>query len=172
MNKKLLYIVLVVAVFLVAVILYLQRTFSPLTIPAPSPTVSVTDSITPSTNAVSPTLSPTGEDTSDKKRPSVAIPKPNAQVSSPVTITGTVPPGWMFEGVFPVKLLDAQRKVITQSPAKEVTPGSWTSGNDVAFHATIDFETTAKSGFIVLENDNPSGLPENADSFEIPITFD
>lgn len=116
----------------------------------------------------SPTVSTS---TPDPQNPSVTSPQPNTQVTSPLVVTGTVPPGWMFEGSFPITVVDAARNPIVTTTAHEVTPGSWQSGNPVPFTATLTFTTTASSGFLILENDNPSGLPANAKSYEIPVTF-
>lgn len=115
-----------------------------------------------------PSLTPNNQ---VKTKPTVTSPQANSRVKSPLTVTGSVPPGWMFEGVFPIKLLDANRKLIKVSQAKETVPGSWNSGQDVEFKANLTFTTQAKSGFLVLEKDNPSGLPENADIFEMPVNF-
>ncbi|MDP2874083.1 MAG: hypothetical protein Q8N84_02215 [bacterium] len=93
-------------------------------------------------------------------------------ISSPLIIKGTVLAGWVFEGVFPIKLLDNQRKEITRALAGQVIPGDWSSGKErVAFKATLTFSTTATSGYLVFEADNPSGLSENAESFEVPVKF-
>lgn len=102
----------------------------------------------------------------------VLIPKPGSTVTSPLSVQGTVPAGWMFEGGFPLLLTDENGVTISQILAKEVVPGSWTSGNPVTFEAELVFQTTSKSGFLVLQKDNPSGLPENAQSHKIPVNFD
>lgn len=104
-------------------------------------------------------------------KPTITLPVYNSIVSSPFTISGTVPTGWMFEGSFPIKILDPNRNVIAQSVAKETVPGSWTSGKSVDFAASIKFQTNSKSGFLVLMADNPSGKPELDNTFEIPIKF-
>ncbi|MNI95059.1 hypothetical protein D3C73_1532640 [compost metagenome] len=45
--------------------------------------------------------------------------------------------------------------------------------NYVPFSSTLTFEAPSAggSGVLVLRKDNPSGLPENDDEIEIPITF-
>lgn len=93
------------------------------------------------------------------------------KISSPITIAGSVPSGWMFEGVFPVKLLDSKGNIITTGQAKEVVPGSWSSGKEVEFRTVLNFLIKDKSGYMVLEKDNPSGLPQNAGTYEIPVMF-
>ncbi len=92
-------------------------------------------------------------------------------IKGPLVIKGTVEPGWMFEGVMPVKLLDATRVEIASGSAKETVPGSWQSGKTVEFSVELTFTTDSASGFLVFQNDNPSGLPENQKSFEMPVKF-
>lgn len=103
--------------------------------------------------------------------PIVSNPVPNSKISSPLTITGSVPAGWMFEGGFPIKIVDSKRNLVAQGTAKEVTPGSWQSGKAAAFFVSLPFSSTDTSGYIILSNDNPSGDPANSKTFEIPITF-
>jgi len=103
--------------------------------------------------------------------PVIIEPKLGAKYVSPQVVRGTVPPGWMFEGVFPVKLTDSQRKIIVEAQAKEEVPGSWQSNATSYFTVTLTFSTTAKTGFLILMNDNPSGDPANAKSYEVPVNF-
>lgn len=121
-----------------------------------TPEASVVPSSTPSVQVESPVVS---------------SPSANSVVKSPLKISGTVPAGWMFEGVFPIKLLDSEKNVIAQASAKEVVAGSWQSGEPVEFTATLTFKNATGSGTLVLENDNPEGDPANSKTFEIPIKF-
>lgn len=123
--------------------------------------------ITPTPEIFEPTLTPLTE----KDPIIVEAGLLDLPVTSPLVINGTVEAGWMFEGVFPVKLLDANKKEIARSTAREVTPGSWQSGQPVEFSATLTFTTQSTSGFLVFENGNPSGLQENSKRFEIPVRF-
>ncbi len=98
--------------------------------------------------------------------------KSGQKIVSPLSVKGTVPPGWMFEGTFPLKLLDSKGVVVAQGQAKENIPGSWQLNKETGFTATLTFDPPASgSGKIRLENDNPSGLPENNKKFELPISF-
>lgn len=99
----------------------------------------------------------------------VTSPSPDSLIQSPLTVTGSVPAGWMFEGSFPVKLLDVDRREIARTAAHETVPGSWTSGGEVEFSAELTFTPVPGTGYLVLEKDNPSGLPENAAAFELPV---
>ncbi len=98
-------------------------------------------------------------------------PKENSKVTSPLIVQGVVPTGWMFEGIVQVKLLDANRNVIAQAPGEEVNPGGWMDKEPDEFKATLTFTTAAKYGYLVVGADNPSGLPENDKSYEIPVKF-
>lgn len=103
--------------------------------------------------------------------PLVSSPSANTKVVSPLKVTGKVPAGWMNEGVFPIKLMDSKNKILAQGVAKEKIAGSWQSGNSVEFTTTLIFKTATGSGTLVLQNDNPSGLPEKDKIFEVPINF-
>ena len=101
--------------------------------------------------------------------PNVTInsPKVNALVSSPLTVTGEAS-GWYFEGSFPVTLLDANGKILVQFYA--TAQGDWMTSDFVPFISKLTFpKPTTDTGTLVLMKDNPSGLPENDDSIEIPI---
>ena len=89
---------------------------------------------------------------------------------SPLTITGKIDRSWVFEGSFPVKLYDDQNKILFQTTG--LAP-HWTegSGQFVDFTADLRFSTTAKTGFLVISNDNPSGLPQNSKSIKFPVIF-
>lgn len=102
----------------------------------------------------------------------VTSPKPNAALSKskPVLISGRAVGPWYFEASFPVKITDSLGNVLAEGPAQ--AQADWMTTNFVPFQATLNLSpTTATSGFLVLQNDNPSGLPENAKSISIPVTF-
>ena len=92
-------------------------------------------------------------------------------VSSPLTITGEAPGYWYFEASFPVELLDASGALIAQGVA--TAQDEWMTEAMVPFIATLEFALGdyGQTGTLVLRKDNPSGLPENDDSMEIPVQF-
>ena len=96
-------------------------------------------------------------------------PRPNQRIKSPLTITGKARGTWFFEASFPVKLLDGNGEVIAESHVQ--AQGEWMTEDFVPYEAVLEFETTLKEGKLILEKDNPSGLPENADQLEIPVKF-
>lgn len=95
----------------------------------------------------------------------------NDLIESPLTITGKVDNSWMFEGVFLVKLLDAQNQEIASAIAQETTPGSWMAPGMVNFTSTLTFSTSETSGVLLFQNDNPGDLPSNTKSAQIPVRF-
>lgn len=99
----------------------------------------------------------------------VAVPQPGTVVTSPLTVSGEAKGTWYFEASFPVRLLDAQGTVLAQTPAHAL--GNWMTTDFVPFTAVLTFQTTAHQGTLVLEKDNPSGLPQNASSVSIPVKF-
>ncbi|MBX4206460.1 Gmad2 immunoglobulin-like domain-containing protein [Candidatus Parcubacteria bacterium] len=100
----------------------------------------------------------------------VASPAAGSIVKSPLTVTGKAKGTWYFEASFPVKVLDAAGKVIGQAPAQ--AQGDWMTAGFVPFKATVSFSTSTATGFIVLEKDNPSGLPQNAAELRMPVRFE
>lgn len=101
----------------------------------------------------------------------VFAPTPNAKVKSPLHIEGEARGTWYFEASFPVKVLDANGKQLGIMPAQ--AEGEWMTENFVPFRADLMFETpTTETGVLVLEKDNPSGLPEYADEIRMPIRFE
>jgi Immunoglobulin-like domain of bacterial spore germination len=103
----------------------------------------------------------------------LSSPIPLSQISSPVTLTGKARGYWFFEGSFPVTVVNWDGLIIGEGIA--TADGEWMTENFVPFTATVNFtfdpETPYKRGSLILQKDNPSGLPENDDALEIPITF-
>lgn len=91
-------------------------------------------------------------------------------INNPLHIYGQARGNWFFEGQFPAKLLDAQGIVFATGTA--TAKEDWITENFVPFTVTIGFvKPTTSSGMLILEKDNPSDLPENADQLEIPVKF-
>jgi len=97
--------------------------------------------------------------------------KSGQEISSPLKITGSAPGDWYFEADFPVVLTDWDGLIIAEGYAGAID--SWMTERYVPFKATLTFEkpTYKNNGTLIFQKDNPSGLPENDDSFEVPILF-
>lgn len=127
---------------------------------------------TPSTSTPSTTPQTTTTSYTSEKGVKVTVTSPlsGAKVTSPLTVTGTVPGSWSFEAQFPVRLIDAQGNLLTEGPAK--LQGDWMTAKQVPFTVTLSFgQGASKTGTLVLLKDNPSGLAQNNDSVVIPVTF-
>ncbi|HTP57085.1 MAG TPA: Gmad2 immunoglobulin-like domain-containing protein [Candidatus Paceibacterota bacterium] len=98
-------------------------------------------------------------------------PWPGERVTSPLTVRGQARGTWYFEATFPVVLEDAAGNVLVQTPAR--AQSDWETTDFVPFQATLTFTAPAAGthGTLILKKDNPSGLPQNDDSREIPVLF-
>jgi len=119
------------------------------------------------------------KDTITKKPPiiEVSYPKSDDIISSPFTITGKAKGNWFFEATAPVVLVDWDGLIIAQGFIQ--TKENWMTENFVQFEGILEFNkpemasTTdfGKIGTLILKKDNPSGLPQNDYSIEIPVRF-
>lgn len=99
----------------------------------------------------------------------ITEPQPNSIISSPLIVKGEAPGPWFFEASFPVKLIDNSGNIIVTEPA--TAQSDPLTENFVPYETLLEFNTTATSGYLILTNDNPSGLPENELSVKIPVLF-
>ncbi|MFC1629852.1 Gmad2 immunoglobulin-like domain-containing protein [Patescibacteria group bacterium] len=97
-------------------------------------------------------------------------PRPNELVQSPLEIKGEARGYWFFEADFPIRLLDGNNNVIARGIGQ--AKGEWMTEDFVQFTTMLDFQAPAtKKGTLILDRDNPSDLPENADELRIPVRF-
>jgi len=103
----------------------------------------------------------------------VDSPRADEVISSPLTISGAARGMWYFEATFSVRLLDANGNEIPIQPGYIMTENEWMTEDFVSFNTTHTFSLSATdTGTLVFERANPSGLPENADEYRIPVRFD
>lgn len=102
----------------------------------------------------------------------VTAPVANTVLTSPLTVRGEARGNWYFEASFPVRLLDSEGSELALGIAQ--AQGEWMTTEFVPFETTLIFitPTASQTGTLVLEKDNPSGLPENADELRIPVRFE
>lgn len=97
-------------------------------------------------------------------------PRPNQSIESPLFVKGEARGNWYFEADFPIKLFDDNGFLLSITPAHAL--GDWMTEDFVSFSATLPFAVPSTSkGRLILEKDNPSGLPEQADELTIPVYF-
>ena len=101
----------------------------------------------------------------------VSNPKPNQEITSPLIITGEARGTWYFEASFPIVLVDWDGLIIAEGHAE--AQSEWMTEEFVPFKATVTFKapTYKNYGTLILQKDNPSGLPEHDDAIEIPVLF-
>ncbi len=101
----------------------------------------------------------------------VAYPRPNQIIDSPLVITGEARGSWYFEASFPIVLTNWDGLIIAEGVA--MAKGDWMTNEFVPFEATLTFtmdnNAYSNKASLILQKDNPSGLPENDDALEIPI---
>ncbi len=101
----------------------------------------------------------------------ISEPRPNTVISSPLTVKGMARGNWFFEASFPVRLFDGNGEMLTQSVAQAKL--DWMTKEFVPFEATLSFTMpTTTTGTLLLDKDNPSGLPENEDALRVPVKFE
>jgi hypothetical protein len=95
-------------------------------------------------------------------------PRPNSEISSPLTVKGEARGYWFFEASFPVRLMDSGGNVVAKGIAQ--AQEEWMTEDFVAYHVTLSWTSPFKGkGMLILEKDNPSGLPQNADELHVPV---
>ena len=100
----------------------------------------------------------------------ISTPSVDSVITSPVKIAGEAK-GWYFEASFPVKLVDENGNVLATGLAQ--AKSDWMQDAYVPFESELTFNSNGtRSGKIIFEKDNPSGLLENAGSFSLPVLFE
>ena len=101
-------------------------------------------------------------------------PRPNQTVTSPLVIKGEARGYWFFEASFPVFLTNWDGLIIAQGIA--TAKSEWMTEDFVPFEATLNFTVDpnvySNRGTLILQKDNPSGLPEHDDALEIPVVIE
>jgi len=101
--------------------------------------------------------------------PKVVKPQPNEIIKSPYEISGLAPGNWFFEASMPIKLITNDNLEIMATSAQALS--DWMTTDFVPFSANLIFTTRATSGYLLISKDNPSGLPQNAGEYRIPVRF-
>lgn len=100
----------------------------------------------------------------------IASPKEGDVIKNPLVFSGKARGSWFFEASFPVRVVDANGKVLGATPAH--ADGDWMTENFVPFSGSIEFEAPkTPTGTVVFVKDNPSGLPEHDAAMEVPVRF-
>jgi len=96
-------------------------------------------------------------------------PQPNDLVDNDFFIKGEARGNWFFEATAPFFILDANFATITSGIIN--AQSDWMTEDFVTFNQEVHFTPTTNSGYLILKNDNPSGLPEKDLYLRIPLKF-
>ena len=113
---------------------------------------------------------PQDTDIAENDKIKIFSPLPNGVITSPVGVRGEARGTWYFEASFPIRLEDANGKVLVQTYT--MAQGEWMTENFVPFELVLSFDTPeTDKGTLIFEKDNPSGLPEHAEELRMPVRF-
>lgn len=91
-------------------------------------------------------------------------------LSSPYTISGTMPGSWFFEANARYELYDSAGYMLVSGSVQALS--DWMVEGPVEFGGRLEFSKPASAtGMLILKNDNPSGLPENEKMEIYPVIF-
>lgn len=133
-----------------------------------SPTLVAAPTVTPPSEEKNPRTSSSDSEPLHT-RVTVTEPRSGASVGKTFTVSGSAPGNWFFEASFPIQVRDTENSKIGQAIAQ--AQSDWMTTELVPFTATITVSNYSGPATLVLLRDNPSGLPENDDALEIPISI-
>jgi len=103
----------------------------------------------------------------------ITNPTVTSSVTSPVQVTGEARGWWFFEASFPITILALDGTLIAQGYA--TATDEWMTEEFVPFTAEVTYTLpegqTEMPARMVFYKANPSGLEENADTFEVPVVL-
>lgn len=100
----------------------------------------------------------------------VDSPRPNQVVTSPLTVVGAARGSWYFEATFPVTLVDENKTELARGFA--TAESEWMTEDFVPFTAELIFTPpSTQKGYLLIQNANASGLPENEKILTVPVNF-
>ncbi len=113
------------------------------------------------------------DDTNDDQVAQMIVveePKVNAEVTNPITVAGRARGNWFFEASFPISVYNADNQKLGIGIAQ--AKSDWMTEDFVDFEAEIEFSNPGTGdGYLLVQKDNPSGLPQYDASLKIPIKF-
>ncbi len=101
----------------------------------------------------------------------VTSPRVGEQVANPIELKGMARGYWFFEASAPVVVTNWDGLIIGEGII--TADGEWMTEDFVPFTGTLSYELPANSysatGTLIFKKDNPSGLPENDEAYEMSI---
>lgn len=124
----------------------------------------------PTADTDNPITSQSSVDAPLHERVFVSTPENGEAVGKTLIVSGEAPGTWYFEGSFPVQVRDADGTVLAIAVAQ--AQSDWMTEAQVPFLVTLTIDTSYTGpATLVLLRDNPSGLPEHDDAFEVPVVI-
>lgn len=101
----------------------------------------------------------------------VELPFPGAVTGKAFSVIGKARGTWFFEASFPIQVLDQNGALLAQGIAQ--AQSEWMTPDFVPFKADIKVpDSYIGPATLVLQKDNPSGLPEHDASISFPFTIE
>lgn len=95
---------------------------------------------------------------------------PGGAVTGPMVLTGAIKNAYFFEANIIVKVADANQNVLLTTYGTATT--DWMTTAPVSFTTNVNFTGLPSGpGYIILENDNPSGDPNLVKQILIPVVI-
>jgi len=104
----------------------------------------------------------------------VALPRPGAKLSLPITISGQAQPFWFFNEVFPITMYDKDKIPVGHGFVRAVEQEEPNALGFIPFKGIIsqfDFPPQTKKGLLILQRGTGETTPEQVGYIEIPILF-
>jgi hypothetical protein len=103
----------------------------------------------------------------------VTNPTPGSVTGKEFTVMGQARGTWYFEASFPIEVRDTAGNLLASGIGQPLGGADWMTEEFVPFSAEITVpESFIGEAVLILKNDNPSGLPENARSVSFPFTIE
>lgn len=94
-------------------------------------------------------------------------------ITSPLTVDGSAPGSWFWEGVITTELHNSKGGVIASTAGIVKAGEDWMTEYPVNFEAVLEFDVSSVEGegYLVIKKSNPSGLPEYDEEYTMSVTF-
>ena len=134
--------------------------------------IAETESVLGGFNTQGEALNLHSETASKKEAAAIVLQSPDAKAAivSPLAVTGLALDDWFYQGELLITLEDANQQVIAKHFATK-QPGSTTAPGYSSFSAWVDFETSAKNGYLLIYKNKVTATGTETDFQRWPVQF-
>ena len=101
----------------------------------------------------------------------IVSPRPLEKVVSPLSINGEARGTWFFEAQFSASLLDENGRIL--GTGVMTADSEWMTEEFVPYTGELVFNApTGTKGKLILEKNNPSGIPQKDSQLIVPVVFE